>query len=246
MRELLQPAWDALWFRHAAYTQQVARADALKRGLMLLVLVTLLAGIVPLIINVVDGLRPLNLEAQQQESERGLREFFQTMGPYLNLPPDLDVEQIFTYMRAGVGIGYDIANLPTRLPRPVGVLLRNLGAFLSLPFGRLAGWIGYAMWVLLVAKLLGGRATVAQMLGATALYVVPHVLDILSPVTCLGPVIAVVTTVWGMAIYVKAVAVANEFSISRAIAATVVPALAGATLALLGLLVTLILTLMSS
>jgi len=125
----------------------------------------------------------------------------------------------------------------------VGVSLRSLGAFLSLPFGRLAGWIGYAMWVLLVAKLLGGRATVAQMLGATALYVAPHALDILSSVPCLGLVIGMVTTVWGIAIYVKAVAVANEFSISRAIAATVVPALAGATLVKLGLLVTLILTL---
>jgi len=54
-----------------------------------------------------------------------------------------------------------------------------------------------------------------------------------------------VATVWGIAIYVKALAVANGFSISRAIVATGAPALAGGTLALLGLLGFLILALAS-
>ena len=38
MKELLQLAWDALLFKHESYVQHVARADALKRGLALLVL----------------------------------------------------------------------------------------------------------------------------------------------------------------------------------------------------------------
>jgi len=240
MKELLQLAWDVVLFRHAAYAQHATRADALKRGLLLLVLVTLLAGVVPLVINVVNGLRPLDLEAQRREAEQGFREFFQIMGPYLNLPSGLDAERMLAYIRPNMELGFRIAQLPTRLPRPVGAVLENLGGFLSLPFGRLAGWLGYAIWVLLVAKLLGGRATVAQMLGVSVLYVVPHVLDFLGFVPCLGPVLWVVATVWGMAIYVKAVAVANEFSISRAIAATVVPALAGMVVGLVGLVVVLI------
>ena len=43
MRELLQLAWDALLFRDGAYAQHVARADVLKRGLALLVVVSLTA-----------------------------------------------------------------------------------------------------------------------------------------------------------------------------------------------------------
>ena len=93
MKELLQLAWDVVLFRHAAYAQHATRADALKRGLLLLVLVTLLAGVVPLVINVVNGLRPLDLEAQRREAEQGFREFFQIMGPYLNLPSGLGARQ---------------------------------------------------------------------------------------------------------------------------------------------------------
>jgi len=247
MKELLQLAWDALLFRHEAYAKHVARADVLKRGLALLVLVTLLAGLVSLIVNVIGDLRPMSVEARKREAEEGIQEFVRQMDgmrQYVDLPPGFE-KQVIPYMRAGMRMGFRIENLPTRLPKPVGRVLQDLGAFLSLPFGRLAGWMGYTLWVLLVAKLLGGRATVSQMLGATALYAVPHVLNILGLVPCLGGILGLVAIVWGIAIYVKAVAVANEFSIGRAVAATVAPALAGAALALLGLLVFLILALVS-
>jgi len=247
MKELLQLAWDVLLFRHETYARHVARTDALKRGLTLLVLVTLLAGVVSLVVNVVGDLRPMSIEARHQEAEQGIQEFIRSLGSmqqFFDLPPGFERE-MRAYMQAGIGIGFDIEDLPTRLPKPVGRVLRDLGAFLSLPFSRLAGWMGYALWVLLVAKLLGGRATVPQMLGATALYAVPHILDILGFVDCLGPTLGLVATVWGIAIYVKALSVANDFSIGRAITATVVPTLVGAALALLGLLALLIIGLAS-
>jgi hypothetical protein len=239
MKELLQLAWDALLFRDEAYVQHVARADVLKRGLTVLVLVTLLAGVISLLVDFVGDVRPANVEAQISEVERGIRDFFQNAGPYLDVPPKLQ-RTILSYVRPAMGMALRMAQLPTRLPQPMGRLLQSLGAFLSLPFSRLAGWMGYGIWVLLVAKLLGGRATAGQMLGSTALYAVPHILDILGFVPCLGGLLGLVATVWGIAIYVKALAVANEFTIGRAIAATVVPAVFFAALALLGLLAILI------
>lgn len=247
MKELLQLAWGALLFRDEAYAQHVARADVLKRGLALLVLVTLLAGVVSLIVNLTGDLRPMDTGAQRREAEQSIQEFtrsLRTLRQYFDMPPGFE-RQMTAYMQAGTEIGFHIAELPTRLSKPVGRILRDLGAFLSLPFSRLAGWIGYGIWVLLVAKLLGGRTTASQMLGATALYAVPHVLDILNFVPCLGGVLGLVATAWGIAIYVKALAVANDFSIGRAIAATVVPALVGGVLALLGLLGLLTLALVS-
>jgi hypothetical protein len=68
-------------------------------------------------------------------------------------------------------------------------------------------------------------------------------LSILDVVRCLGGLLGLVAAVWGIAIYVKALAVANEFSIGRAIVAAVAPALVGAALALMGLLFFLILAL---
>jgi len=243
MKELLQFAWDALLLKDEAYTQHVARADVLKRGLILLVLATLVGGSLPLIVDVIGDLRPIS--AQRQEAEQSIREFTTSMGPLwgaLGVPPDFEREML-AGMRAGLEIGFDIAELPTPLPKVVGRILEDLGAFLSLPFNRLAGWLGYSIWVLLVAKLLDGKATLRQMLGTTALYAVPHVLGILSFVPCLGQLLGLVAMVWGIAIYVKAVAVANDFSLGRAIAATVVPALVGLGLALLGLLTFFILAL---
>jgi hypothetical protein len=245
MKELLRFAWDVLLFKHEAYAQHAARTDALKRGLVLLVAVTLVAGVVWFFDGVVRGLRPI--EVQRQEVEQSLQELSMSlrgMQRYSDLPPEFE-EQMVAYMRAGMEIGFRIEELDTRLPRPVGRVLASLGAFLSLPFSRTAGWIGYAIWVLLVAKLLGGRATVSQTLGATALYAVPHVLGIFSIVPCLGSLLGLVATAWGIAIYVKALAVANDFSIGRAVVATVVPALVGGALAMLGLLVFLVLMLAS-
>jgi hypothetical protein len=235
-RDLIRLAWEALLFRHEAYVRHVARADTLKRGLTLLVAASLVAGILSFVVNFVSDLRPMSVAAQRQQAAQGIEEFLEslrTMRNYYDLPPGLEQEMV-AYMKAGMEIGFRIEELPTRLPKPVGRLFTDLGAFLSLPFTRMAGWAGYAIWVLLVAKLLGGRATVAQQLGATALYAVPHVLDILGSVQCLGGMAGLVATVWGIAIYVKAVAVANEFSIGRAIVATVVPVLVGGTLALMG------------
>jgi hypothetical protein len=245
MKELLQLAWDALRFRHEAYAQHVARADVLKRGLALLVLVTLLAGVISFIIEVVGDLRPV--EARRREAEQSIQEFAESLGTmreFFDVPPEIE-RDVIQYMRAGMGIGFRIEMLETRLPRLVGQLLKGLGAFLSLPFSRLASWVGYSLWVLLAAKLLKGRATVSQMLGTTALYAVPHVLEILGFVTCLGGLLGLVATVWGIAIYVKAVAVANDFSVGKSILATILPALIGVLLVLLGLLVFMILALVS-
>jgi hypothetical protein len=245
MRELLQLAWDALLFRDAGYAQHVARADVLKRGLALLVVVSLAAGLLSLLTGLVRDLRPMSAEARREEAEQALEQFSQSMrqmGQFTDIPPGFE-RQLTDSIRSGMALGLEIEALPTRLPKPIARLFANLGSFLSLPFGRLASWAGYTIWVMLIAKLLGGRATVSQTLGATALYAVPHILGILDVVRCLGGLLGLVAAVWGIAIYVKALAVANEFSIGRAIVATVVPALVGAALALMGLLFLLIMAL---
>ncbi len=249
MKELLELTWDVLMFKHEAYAQHVAHAGVLKRGLALLVIATLVAGTLSFIINVVNNLRPMSIEAQRREMEQSLQEFstsLRDMQQYSgsDVPPEFE-EQMTAYVQAAMEIGFAIEELHTPLPKLAGRVLTNLGAFLSLPFSRIAGWLGYTIWVLLVAKLLGGRATVAQALGATALYAVPHVLDILGFVRCLGGLLGLVATVWGIAIYVKALAVANDFDIGRAVVATVVPGLVGGGLAMVGALAFFILMLAS-
>ena len=83
----------------------------------------------------------------------------------------------------------------------------------------------FSLIVFIVAKLLGGKATVQEMLGTTALYMVPHVAGILSPIPYLNTVALVIATVWGIAIYVKATAVANQLDTGRALLAVFLPVL---------------------
>jgi hypothetical protein len=221
MNELIRFAWDVLTFKHEAYAGHVGRADVMRRGLTLLVLVTLVAGTVPFIIEVVNGLRP---QPPPDIALKQLREIFEQLGQYFPDLPDLESE-ILPYMRPQFEMAARIARLPTPLPKPLGVLLTAFGAFVSRPLARMAAWLAYGIWVLLFAKLLGGRATAAQMLGCTALYAVPHVFDILGPVPCLGDLIGLVTAIWGIAIYVKALDVASGLGTSKAVLAAVLPVL---------------------
>ncbi|MBN1955917.1 MAG: YIP1 family protein [Anaerolineae bacterium] len=240
MIALLRFTWDILLFKHEAYVQHVARTDALKRGLLLLVVVSLLAGSIPFLIDFIGGLRPLDPVQQRREFDQQMAEFFATMRQYGDLPPDFE-EQFMLYLRPSVEIGFRVAALPTPLPRPLGTILGNvfqaLGAFLSLPFQRLGGWLSYGIWVLLVAKLLGGRGTLSQLLGATVLYAIPHVLGVFSFIPCLGGLLVLIATVWGIAIYIKALAVAGEFELWKAVLAAVLPACIVILLLFFGLLV---------
>lgn len=219
MKELLRLAWDVVLFRHDAYARHVASAHVLKRGLLLLIVVTLLAGSINFLIDTVKGI----ITPPAEQMEQGMREFTDMLYRFL---PGEAIAPSMEGFEAGMRIGVRIASLPTPLPRPISTILSTLGAYLSLPFARLSGWAAYAIWVILVARLLGGKGHLPQMLGATALYAVPHILNILGFIPCLGGLFGLIAALWGLAIYVKAVAVASDFGIDKAILATVLPALA--------------------
>jgi hypothetical protein len=129
-------------------------------------------------------------------------------------------------MRVGLNIGYEIEALPTRLPRPVANTLQALGRFLSSPFAWIGGWLSYLIWVILAAKLMGGRSGIRQMISTTSLYSVPQVLNVLAFIPCLGFLIQVATFIWGLVIYVKATAVANDFDWPKAALAVLLPFIA--------------------
>ena len=154
-----------------------------------------------------------------------------------NLPPDVR-DQLLSQIRQGFQTGQAIAArieaLPTILPRPVGRGLEALGKWLSRPFGgavfplsvaTLGTWLGYGIWVTLMAKLLGGRADLPGFFGTTSLFAGPHLLNILGPVPILGPLAGFIAFVWGIGIYVKATAVSHELSTERALLAVLLPIL---------------------
>ena len=219
--EMLQLARGALFLDTQTFVAQREARDALRKGVLLVVIITLLAGSLSFLVSTVKGFLPPKWDAQREEVEDQISQVLKF------LPFDMDAEterMIVGSIDAGLDIGFEIAQLPTPLPRPVKDFLQALGGWITAPLLRLGSWMGYAFWVLLVAKLLGGRATLSQMLGCTALYVAPQILTILQVITCLGPVLGFVAFVWGLVIYIKATAVANELSLGRALLAAILPA----------------------
>ncbi len=255
MNKWLTFARGVLTLDDATFAAHVNSADALKRGLGILAVVALLTSLFTLVGDVVEGFRPVDMAEIQRQMEQSFEQQMQ-FNPALQYPETR--EMIQGSIREGIAIGTEITQEPTNLaflPTWLCNLLQALGTWLSRPLAWLGSWAWYALWVLLFAKLLGGRATLQRMLGATTLFAVPHVFDIaldllnllgrlIPTVACVfGPLAwlaGLLTFAWGVVVYVKATAVANDFSTGRAFAAAILPLVLVALLALIGLIVLII------
>jgi hypothetical protein len=185
-------------------------------------------------------------EAQLEEAATQIETGLKQIEPLLGFMPTETRQQLTDVTRAikvWIGAGAEISNLSAVLPRPLGALMQAFGAWLSLPFAQsgfplsvvsLVTWLGYGLWVMLLAKLLGGRGTLAGFFGTSALYAVPHVLTFFAWVPCLGSVLGLIAFVWGIVIYVKATLVSHELSVGRALVAVFAPMLVIVLLVLVG------------
>lgn len=135
-------------------------------------------------------------------------------------------------LAAWLDLRRELDGLPRPLGRQASQVWHGLAHAFTAPYRRLALWLPYSLMVLSAARALGGRALLTEMLGTTALYAVPHLLDMLHGVPVLGPLLGLIALVWGAAVYVKATAAANELDTPRAVLAVVLPGLVAITLAL--------------
>jgi hypothetical protein len=110
-------------------------------------------------------------------------------------------------------------------------VIRLFGQWISVPFAIIAQWLPLVLVAMLVAKLLGGRATLSQHLTAVLLSAAPLVLLLPSYIPYLGSImpitfsyatalfaniIALVGFAWAALILIKGLALAHEFSWARA------------------------------
>lgn len=227
MNALLITLRDIALLRTPAYEQFRDRKDAMKRGVLILLACFLLAGSVAFVMNFVNTARPASIEDADQFRE----EFQQSMEMWQQFMPQQDewsqqfMQEFFENFQSGFRIGVAIDSLDTPLPRGVARWFAALGAWVTDALTHLGGWLAYAVWVLLFARLLGGNGGVDRFLGLTALFAIPNLLSIFSPIPCVGPFIAFIGWLWGIAVYVKAVQVSQRLDTGKAILATILPAL---------------------
>ena len=246
MKAWLGTLWNASMLRSEAFTDFRDRRDVFFQGFLIIVAVALLVGIPAFVGNVVRAAQPRMVDAQLEEATAQLERGLTLMDPLLSSMPTEERQQLAQLPRlikTWIAAGIEISNLHTTLPKPLGALLQAFGGWLSLPFVEggfplaavsLGIWLGYGLWVMLLAKLLGGRGTLAGFFGTSALYAVPHVLSFFAWIPCLGSILGLVAFLWGIVVYVKATVVSHELTVGRALLAVFVPMAVIALLVVLG------------
>ncbi len=224
-------AWGAARLEPGAIERWRAR-HGLAGGLALLVAVSLLVGSVDAAVWADARLHrpaPWNRRTQVLDT----LDWWLSRSP---LPPDAQHE-LARNTAAWLDLQTELDGLPRPLGREAGYLVQGLGRALSTPYRRLAVWLPYSLLVLALSRALGGRASLPEMLGTSALYVAPHLLDLVGTISGLSTPIGLITFWWGAAIYVKATRVASGLDGAQAFIAAVAPAMAIVTLGVMVLAV---------
>lgn len=241
--------FDALTFRSETFQQLKNSPAVMVRGLQALILIALLVGLVA------EGARQIERTAPRPAADAAqvADQLDRLAGPYANNP----VFAAFARgsIREGILMGMEIAALPPRggaALKPIAAGLEFLGNWFETPFQ--AGWLVSLFFlgilVHLGARIAGGRGTITQLLGLTALAFAPALLTIvpialntvdrmstLPGLAGLASVIGLLITLWQLGIYVKAVSVAEEISLGQSIGALLLAVVIAMALALVLLLV---------
>jgi len=224
MDSLLRTARGALIVDEKALRDFKNSPDVFVRGVVLMATISLIVSFVVSTVGLVTTLGAPPLSVQSQALKREMSQLFAS-APELGPDAGEVAEGWLSGMDFMIEIGDGMQRLPRALPRPAEQIFRAIGGLVSSPMSRLGAWMFFSLIVFVVAKLLGGKATVQEMLGTSALYMVPHIAGVLSPIPYLNTVAWLVATVWGIVIYVKATAVANELDTGRALLAVFLPVL---------------------
>ena len=175
----IRALWDAALFKTEAYERLRDRRDAFMQGFFVIVVVALLVALPAFVTQFVRGFRPP--EAEIADARSGFQAVMDGITPFLGqmgLPAEAQgpiLEQAKANFESVATMIVEIEALPTALPRPVGKTLTAFGAWVSHPFGAasfplsaavLATWLGYGIWVMLAAKLMGGRGTLTGFFGS--------------------------------------------------------------------------------
>jgi len=249
MADMLKTMRGALTLNIPSLVRFRDSQNVFRNGILTLMLVALVMGVISFGVDFVGGL----LTPPEVELAR-IRENVERQLQFM--PPGTDQvfrEQFLSNFEAGLDIGRRVAALPTRLPRPVAQFFEALGGWAQRPLAMAGGFLGYAVWVMLAAKLLGGTGRLQEFLGTAALSALPYLLLILEKVPCLGGLLGLVAWLWSTLIWIVATAVAHGWATplatpegaperyqvrwGKALLAVILPALALAVLVILGAII---------
>lgn len=156
-----------LFLEQQVYRQQREAPDGLKRGFILVATVGLLVGLATLIGQITETLASPDDEAILRTVREGLVE----------MPWYQDLREIDPGFEAQFERQFDQVVQILQLIEGGGIL-RQVITFIFSPFLYLLGWLIFGLFAHVIARALGGRGTLAQTLGCTALASGVHLLNL--------------------------------------------------------------------
>jgi hypothetical protein len=137
---------------------------------------------------------------------------------YLQLDQDMGTEFVQQFKRF-YDLGWQYIPAISGAPNPVNSLVN----ILLMPLGLIIYWLIYGVVAHLMARLLGGRGTMAQTFGCTALAVAPQLLNLATivPFVVVGGVVGT----WTLLCQYRGLKEAHALPWGRAFLATVLPLL---------------------
>jgi hypothetical protein len=237
MRSLIHTLWRTVILDDDAYREWRERPNLFLRGIVLILVVTLIAELIPFAVNLWNQVALPDAEKIGDQIRESM-EWQYRFNPIYEDPEAR--EMVEGSLEAVEAMVTDIMGIQPALPRGVGGFFTALGGWLTRAAGALGGWLFYGALVLFCVNLLGGGATLREFYGTTALYAVPGLLAFLEPVPCVGLLLALAGTIWSIVVYVKATSVVGKLDAGRATVAVLAPAvvlaLAGLSLLFLAIL----------
>lgn len=216
----------------AAYQEWHERPNLFLRGAVLILVVTLIAGLITFAVNLVDQTKPIDATEIENAIRESMRMQLQWNPSWQSMDPE--ARRMMNQMTEMiVPMVVDLANARTPLPRGFVALFQAVGSWLSRALAAIGGWLFYGALVLIAVNLLGGSATLPDFMGMVALYSIPGLLALFNPIPCLGAFLALIGAVWGIVIYVKAVSVISGLDTAKSLVAVVAPFLILAFVAIL-------------
>jgi hypothetical protein len=204
----------------AGYRAWRERPNLFLRGLVLILIVSLVAGLVSFGIRLVSEVRP----ADPDDIREGIREQLELQEQFNPGLRDPMVQRIMEdVMDNVVPMVVDLSNIRPPLPRGISGFFAALGGWLTAALAAITGWLFYGGLVLIAVKLLGGNGRLRDFYGMVAVYAIPGLLGLLGPIPCVGGILAFIGTLWGIVMYVKATSVATDLDLGRSVVAVLAP-----------------------
>ncbi len=224
LRAWLRLAIDALTLKPEPY-RHMAAEPSLRRALLIILVVGLLLGLGQALVALPTLIRSPDVAVEAALT--GFRQGLDAARSGMTGQMTPEVAALFDALDQGLEAFrpylLQLVAVPAPLPSSVGRFFDWLGGWFSRPFALLAKWLSISIWILLFARLLGGRGGLLPYLAASSLSVIPHLLAVFAFIPCVGFLLTTAGSLWGLVIQYKAVSITQDLSAGRAVAAVLLP-----------------------